>query len=392
MLGYQHHHPKAAAVGEAETTMEPKAYRHPLLPALALWDMPGIGTPRHPHKDYFENYCLGAFDALLVVFDDRFMATDVDLARKAARYNVPVFFIKNKADLSIERKIQRLKTRQLSDTEKWAQAKLVDKDSFNNTKFTKNDTKKTISELRALTVTERRAPTQRTVTSVKRSAANDTKSTAADKKRPASSAAKKTTTATTNARTTSARTKPKEQVKERTKEKPKEQPAQQEVPTLNENSVCIFCDEVNPEFNEDTLIKHYYNSCPVLTNCPMCRMITEISTLNEHMLIDCEKRHLTKECTRCHLAIPVEQWLQHTLKQTCPNVIDSSTTAICPLCTVDIEPPNESGWKLHLMMGDGCPKLKKSRSPKKQQPQPQQQQQQQQQQTRRKVTKTAIKK
>jgi Mg-chelatase subunit ChlI len=89
--------------------------------------------------------------------------------------------------------------------------------------------------LRALTVTERRAPTQRTVTSVKRSAANDTKSTAADKKRPASSAAKKTTTTTTNTRTTSARTKPKEQVKERTKEKPKEQPAQQEVPTLNEN-------------------------------------------------------------------------------------------------------------------------------------------------------------
>ncbi|CAO3674612.1 unnamed protein product [Rhizopus microsporus] len=263
----------------------------------------------------------------------------------------------------------------LADTVK----KLVDKDSFNNTKFTKNDTKKTISELRALTVTERRTPTQRTVTSVKRSAANDTKSTAADKKRPASSAAKK---------------QQQQPIPERTKEKPKEQPDQQEVPTLNENSVCIFCDEVNPEFNEDTLIKHYYNSCPVLTNCPTCRMITEISTLNEHMLVDCEKRHLTKECTRCHLAIPVEQWLQHTLKQTCPNVVDPSTTAICPLCTVVIEPPNESGWKLHLMTGDGCPKLKKSRSPKKQQPQPQPQpqQQQQQQQTRRKVTKTAIKK
>lgn len=75
-------------------------------------------------------------------------------------------------------------------------------------------------------------------------------------------------------------------------------------------------------------------------------------------------------------------------------MVDPSTTAICPLCTVVIEPPNESGWKLHLMTGDGCPKLKKSRSPKKQQPQPQPQpqQQQQQQQTRRKVTKTAIKK
>lgn len=35
------------------------------------------------------------------------------------------------------------------------------------------------------------------------------------------------------------------------------------------------------------------------------------------MLVDCEKRHLIKECTRCHKAIPVEQWLQHTLKQVC---------------------------------------------------------------------------
>jgi centrosomal protein CEP104 len=35
------------------------------------------------------------------------------------------------------------------------------------------------------------------------------------------------------------------------------------------------------------------------------------------MLIDCDRRHLIKECTRCKQAIPVEQWLQHTLKSTC---------------------------------------------------------------------------
>ncbi|KAG0941094.1 hypothetical protein G6F57_006826 [Rhizopus arrhizus] len=240
----------------------------------------------------------------------------------------------------------------LADTVK----KLVDKDSI-NTKTIKNDTKKTISELRALTVT--RAPAQRT-TAVKRSAAtNDTKTNTNEKKRPASSTIKKTTT-TTNTRTTTRTTKPKEQ---------QPPPVKDEPPVINENSVCIFCDEMNPEFNEDTLIKHYYHSCPVLTNCPMCKVITEISTLNEHMLNDCEKHHLIKECTRCHLAIPVEQWLQHSLKQTCPN----------------IEPPNDAGWKAHLMTGDGCPKLKKSRSPNKK---PQQQQTT----TKKKVTRVNVKK
>ncbi|KAG1136604.1 hypothetical protein G6F37_008821 [Rhizopus arrhizus] len=98
LLGYKHDHPKRAVVGEVETTIEPKAYRHPILSTIALWDMPGIGTLRHPSKYFFKNYCLGAFDALLIVFDDRLMATDIDLARKANQYDVPVFFIKNKAD------------------------------------------------------------------------------------------------------------------------------------------------------------------------------------------------------------------------------------------------------------------------------------------------------
>lgn len=35
------------------------------------------------------------------------------------------------------------------------------------------------------------------------------------------------------------------------------------------------------------------------------------------MLMDCDRRHLIKQCTRCKQAIPVEQWLQHTLKQVC---------------------------------------------------------------------------
>lgn len=98
-MGYSDGHKHSAPVGEIETTLEPKRYRHPVLNTVYLWDMPGMGTPRHPAKGYFDKYFLGAFDAILVVFDDRFMASDVDIARQAKRYDIPVFFIKTKADL-----------------------------------------------------------------------------------------------------------------------------------------------------------------------------------------------------------------------------------------------------------------------------------------------------
>lgn len=98
------------------------------------------------------------------------------------------------------------------------------------------------------------------------------------------------------------------------------------------------------------------------------------------MLEDCERRHLIKKCTRCYQAIPVEQWLQHTLKQTCSgNIIlfyyfyiftnmFSVDELQCPLCLISIEPANDAGWKSHLMTGEGCSKLKKSRSPNKKKP------------------------
>jgi len=61
--------------------------------------MPGIDTPRHPTSTFFDTYFLGAFDAILIVFDDRLMASNVEVARKVKLYDVSVFFIKNKADL-----------------------------------------------------------------------------------------------------------------------------------------------------------------------------------------------------------------------------------------------------------------------------------------------------
>ncbi|KAI8993231.1 hypothetical protein BDB01DRAFT_754269 [Pilobolus umbonatus] len=113
------------------------------------------------------------------------------------------------------------------------------------------------------------------------------------------------------------------------------------------SSVCIFCDEDNSNFNEDTLITHYYNHCPVLTNCPMCQIILEVSTLKEHYLEDCENRHLLKICSHCKTSIPVEQWLQHTLKKTCLATGENQTR--CPFCLTDMTVSDESEWKYHLL-------------------------------------------
>ncbi|KAI8985964.1 hypothetical protein BDB01DRAFT_849801 [Pilobolus umbonatus] len=237
--------------------------------------------------------------------------------------------------------------------------KLVDEDSFYNKPSNKRESShstKILSELRALALQPEKKPITRTtrrstpmtadkrsVTADRRSVTADKRPVTTDKRQPAK--AKKTTAESTLVNKSSRNSKIQEKAEGGSK--------------IAENSVCIFCDEVNPDFNEDTLIKHYYNACPVLTNCPLCQIITEVSTLNEHMLIDCERRHLIKECSRCKQPVLVEQWLQHSLKQTCDNMGEHKVN--CPLCLVNINPPDESGWKIHLLMGDGCPKLRQSR-------------------------------
>ncbi|RCI04153.1 hypothetical protein CU098_000103, partial [Rhizopus stolonifer] len=220
-----------------------------------------------------------------------------------------------------------------------------------------SNNKNALSELRALTVVkpEKKTTTTTSRPPLKKTTTTTTAKSTAEKKTTRSATATPTTRKTkmpssksTVSQKKTTPTEPSKSMKPATKEKEQTtaKSAEEESPELNENSVCIFCDEVNPSFNEDTLIKHYYHSCPVLTSCPMCQIITEISTLNEHMLVDCERRHLIKECSRCHQAIPVEQWLQHTLKQVCnedPNKVH------CSLCMTSIEPPNDAGWKAHLM-------------------------------------------
>ncbi|KAI9261803.1 interferon-inducible GTPase-domain-containing protein [Helicostylum pulchrum] len=67
ILGYKDTESKAAKVGEVETTARPSSYQHPDLANMVIWDMPGVGTQRHPIDTYFDNNYLYAFDLLVVV-------------------------------------------------------------------------------------------------------------------------------------------------------------------------------------------------------------------------------------------------------------------------------------------------------------------------------------
>ncbi|KAI9243484.1 hypothetical protein BDA99DRAFT_530260 [Phascolomyces articulosus] len=125
LLGYRDTHKDAAQVRETNTSnhhqrnnnnnnnnvitpevnglpyssFKSRGYKHPLLRSLMLWDMPSVVIHDGMRtKHYFHEYFLGAFDALLIVSAERLMATDVKLARRAIEYDVPVFFIRNKAD------------------------------------------------------------------------------------------------------------------------------------------------------------------------------------------------------------------------------------------------------------------------------------------------------
>jgi GTP-binding protein EngB required for normal cell division len=95
----------AAKVGEVETTMGlPQKYPCPDKEFVVLWDLPGGGTKANPAANYFNDKCCFAFDCLVIVTSNRFSEIDLEVARMAKEWSVPVFFVRNKSDADIESK------------------------------------------------------------------------------------------------------------------------------------------------------------------------------------------------------------------------------------------------------------------------------------------------
>lgn len=115
---------------------------------------------------------------------------------------------------------------------------------------------------------------------------------------------------------------------------------------------CQFCGEYNGNFNEHNLDLHYVSACPMLCPCPLCDQVTEICQLQQHLVTECEKRRLVRECPRCHEAVRATEFNEHVAARACIEAVASHS--VCPLCHERFKSSME-GWRRHLAATPGCP-------------------------------------
>ncbi|KAH9254664.1 hypothetical protein BASA81_007431 [Batrachochytrium salamandrivorans] len=118
------------------------------------------------------------------------------------------------------------------------------------------------------------------------------------------------------------------------------------------SSLCVFCNKAGFT-SEDELDLHMWKDCAVLSACPHCNQVIEVSKLNDHLLKECEHRGNHRACPRCHEAIAVALWDKHVKRNACLVHKPESDANRCPLCHNDVY-PGEAGWRVHLLR-DLCP-------------------------------------
>ncbi|TFY57760.1 hypothetical protein EVJ58_g6833 [Rhodofomes roseus] len=93
----------AARTGVTETTRVITRYPDPHDDRPFVWyDIPGAGTLSIPEAQYFVDQGLYIFDAIIVLFDARFTATDVAILRHCAYWKVPAYIVRSKSKNHIE--------------------------------------------------------------------------------------------------------------------------------------------------------------------------------------------------------------------------------------------------------------------------------------------------
>lgn len=95
----------AAETGTRETTLEIGRYPDPGEQPPRKWivwfDVPGAGTHRISHDDYFINQGLYMFDLIIVAIGDRFEEIDARILENCDRFKIPSFVVRSKADMHI---------------------------------------------------------------------------------------------------------------------------------------------------------------------------------------------------------------------------------------------------------------------------------------------------
>ncbi|XP_072363787.1 interferon-inducible GTPase 5-like [Scyliorhinus torazame] len=96
--GFQSDDKGAAKTGTTLTTMEPIGYKHPNLPYVYLWELPGIGTKHFPADKYLKKMEFKRYDFFIIISQSRFTENDAKLAKEIKRLGKNFYFIRSKID------------------------------------------------------------------------------------------------------------------------------------------------------------------------------------------------------------------------------------------------------------------------------------------------------
>uniref|UniRef100_A0A8C8UDP0 IRG-type G domain-containing protein n=1 Tax=Peromyscus maniculatus bairdii TaxID=230844 RepID=A0A8C8UDP0_PERMB len=98
LRGVGHEEEDAAKIGVVETTKKRHEYKHPNIPNVSFWDLPGIGTTNFPPKDYLERMKFHKYDFFIIVSATRFKKNDIDLAKAITMMKKDFYFVRTKVD------------------------------------------------------------------------------------------------------------------------------------------------------------------------------------------------------------------------------------------------------------------------------------------------------
>nr|XP_006112706.1 interferon-inducible GTPase 5-like [Pelodiscus sinensis]XP_006112707.1 interferon-inducible GTPase 5-like [Pelodiscus sinensis]XP_006112708.1 interferon-inducible GTPase 5-like [Pelodiscus sinensis] len=98
ILGLRDDAEGAAATGVIETTMEPKAYSHPTLPNVKLWDLPGIGKPDFQADNYLKQVNFNSYDFFIIIASQRFTSHHASLAREIHKMGKKFYYVHSHVD------------------------------------------------------------------------------------------------------------------------------------------------------------------------------------------------------------------------------------------------------------------------------------------------------
>jgi hypothetical protein len=88
---------------------------------------------------------------------------------------------------------------------------------------------------------------------------------------------------------------------------------------------CQFCGQEDSTWTEEKLDLHFWQDCPMLTSCKHCEQVIEITTLNDHLLKECETANV-QACTRCAEPVPAQSYAEHVKRATCLRTTHAHAT------------------------------------------------------------------